>query len=82
MKHRFCRIHLEYTRDAIGDEAKQLAAKDKFNRLREALTKFYTGEEYFYTPSKTGSGLKFSIDHLQKLTSTTCGAKLKCLAKV
>jgi hypothetical protein len=75
-------IHLEFQRDAIGDAEKQSAALDKFKKLKETLTKFYTDEGYFYTPAKTANGLKFSIGHLQKITTTVCGAKLKKLAKV
>jgi len=66
----------------IGDEAQQAKAKEKFPKLRDSLTKFYTDEDYFYAPKRPLIGLKFSIDHLQKITCTTAGSKLKKLAKV
>jgi hypothetical protein len=75
-------IHQECQRDSIGNEEQKAKAPEKFSKLRDSLTKFYTEEDYFYAPKRPLVGLKFSIDHLQKITCTTCGSKLKKLAKV
>lgn len=72
-------IYLEHQKDAIVDRTK---ADEKFTREKDAITKFYTDEAYFYTPVKTLNGLKFQIENLQKITPTTCAVKLKKLAEV
>jgi hypothetical protein len=78
-------IHVEFQKEVIeGGKSEEALnkAREKFNTQKDGVTKFYTDEQYFYIPRKTLDGLKFSIDHLQKITATTCGAKLKQLAKV
>ena len=78
-------IHIQFQKahhDAGNDEEKKKAALDTFNNTKAGATKFYTDEQYFYTPVKTANGLKFAIDHLQKIMATTCGSKLKKLAKI
>jgi hypothetical protein len=76
------KIHIQFQEESMaGDEATK-QAQIKFDRQRSAVTKFFTDEQYFYAPRKTLDGLKFSIDHLQRISATTCGAKLKKLAKV
>jgi hypothetical protein len=75
-------IHIKFQEEAIGGDEAQKKAQEKFDRQKAAVTKYFTDEQYFYAPRKTLDGLIFSIDHLQKITATTCGAKLKNLAKV
>ena len=76
-------IHLEYQRDiARGGKDSIEANQKKFEAEKSAVTKFYGDEGYVYTPSKTLNGLKFQIDKVQKITPSTCGAKLKKLAEV
>lgn len=55
-------------------------AQKEFNNVRQGITQFYTGDDFFYAPQKVIDGLRFQITHLQKITTTTCGAKLKKLA--
>lgn len=76
-------IHLEFQKDSVSsDPTLQQGAQEKFNRQRQAITKFFTDEGYFYIPSKPAIGLKFAIDHLQRITPTSCGTKLKRFARV
>jgi hypothetical protein len=78
-------IHIQFQKDhhdAGNDEEKKKAALETFNNTKAGATKFYTDEQYFYAPIKTANGLKFAIDHLQKIMATTCGSKLKKLAKI
>ncbi len=75
-------IHLEFQKDMVtGGADSEAANKTKFDRQRLGITKFYTDEEYLYTPSKTANGLKFQVNNFQNITTTTCGAKLKKLAE-
>ncbi len=72
-------IHIEFQRDVSGG-MNTTDAKTKFDNERAGITQFYGDEGYFYAPKKTIEGLKFEITKFQKVTTTTCGAKLKKLA--
>jgi hypothetical protein len=73
-------IHVELQRDASAPAA-IADAHAKFAREREGITKYYGDEQYLYAPQKTLEGLKFGIGRFQKVTTTTCGAKLKTITK-
>ncbi len=75
-------VYIKFHEEAVENDDAQKKAQEKFDRLRVAVTKHFTDDQYFYIPQRTLEGLKFSIDHLQKVTTTTCGLKLKKLAKV
>lgn len=85
MQNLLGKIHTQLQEEianAGNDDAKKKSATDKFNSMRMGITKKYGDEDYFFTPNKTLSGLKFAVDHLPRITATTAGAKLKKLAKI
>jgi len=71
-------IHVEFQRD-ISAGMTTTDAGNKFKNEKEGITKFYCDEDYFYAPQKAEDGLKFEVARFQKITTTTCGAKLKNL---
>lgn len=74
-------IHVEFQRD-VSNGISLEDAQNKFNNEKQGITQFYGDEGYFYAPKKTIQGLEFEITKFQKVTTTTCGSKLKKLAKV
>ncbi len=74
-------VHIEYQKDIVQG-VPEIDAKTKFDAQSTAIKQFYTDEEYFYAPRKTLDGLKFEIERFSKVTTTTCGAKLKKMATV
>lgn len=74
-------IHIEFQKE-ITTGTPLDTAKTKFDAEKRAITEFYTDEAYFYAPKKTLEGLRFEIDRFEKVTTSTCGAKLKQLAGV
>ena len=72
-------IHVEFQRD-ISNGVTSTDAGTKFKNQKEGITKFYGDEDYFYAAQKPIAGLGFEVARFQKITTTTCGAKLKNLA--
>lgn len=71
------KIHDEFQKKYPSDA---IEAQNTFNNSKLGITKYYTDETYSYAPSKCIDGLKFQIETVGKITTTTCGSKLKKLA--
>lgn len=51
-------------------------------QLKSTVLDSYTNDNYQYAPQKTAQVIEFNLQNFPKITPTTCGEKLKKIAKV